>query len=128
MLKREIEMPLRKLAELNGEYGGWLEIDPVRLKRVATEFRDWLLTINPSNDPYGFLKKDLPLVESALNGTMQLPFYDSPHNWEIREGLLPADYRKISAPFYNTVAGALYDPPEVIRKNGKYYAWVEFED
>lgn len=70
-------MPIRKLAELNGEYGGWLEIDPVKLKRVATAFKAWLMTIDPISDPFGFLKKDLPLVELALDGTMQLPFNDS---------------------------------------------------
>jgi hypothetical protein len=122
-------MPIRKLVELDGEYGGWLEIDPVKLKRVATEFKRWLMSIDPKNDPFGFLQKDLPIVESALNGTMELPYKGNvPHNWEMREGLLPKDYRKIRAPFYNTIRGALYEPPEVIMKDGEYYAWTEFED
>jgi hypothetical protein len=121
-------MTILKLVELDGEYGGWLEIDPVRLKRVATAFKRWLLTVDPNNDPFGFLKYDLPLVEAALTGHLKLPYKDYPHNWEIREGLLPIDYREISAPFYNTLAGALYAPPEVIQKDGKYYAWCEFED
>lgn len=51
-----------------------------------------------------------------------------PHNWEIREGLLPDRYHDFSAPFYNTIRGALYEPPEVIVKDGKYFAWAEFED
>lgn len=122
-------MAIKKLVELDGEYGGWLEIDSVKLKRVATVFRDWLLTVDLSKDSFGFLEKDLPIVESALDGTMKLPFKGNiPHNWESREGLLPKDYCKIRAPFYNTIRGALYEPPEVIIKNGKYYAWTEFED
>jgi hypothetical protein len=60
-------MRIRKLVELDGEYGGWLEIDPAKLKRVATEFKTWLLTVDPGNDSFGFLQKDLPLVISALN-------------------------------------------------------------
>lgn len=45
-------MTIRKLVELDGEYGGWLEVDPVKLKRVALAFKDWLLTVDPNNDPF----------------------------------------------------------------------------
>ncbi|MBB5390835.1 MULTISPECIES: hypothetical protein [unclassified Herbaspirillum] len=119
---------MRKLAELDGEYGGWLEIDPVKLKRVAIEFKEWLLTVDPNNDPFGFLKYDLPLVNAVLDGELSLPYHHpNPHNWEIREGVLDG-YVEISAPFYNTIRGALYQPPDVIKKNGRYFAWTEFED
>ncbi|MDP2066525.1 MAG: hypothetical protein U1E02_09110 [Hydrogenophaga sp.] len=121
-------MPVRRLVELDGEYGGWLEIDPVKLKRVATEFKSWLLTVDPNNDPFGFLMRDLPLVEAALTGSLKLPSKNYPHAKELGEGWLPDDYCEISAPFYNTIHGALYAPPEVIQKDGKYYAWCEFED
>jgi hypothetical protein len=122
-------MSMRKLIELDGEYGGWLEIDQVKLKRVANEFKIWLLTVEPNNDPFGFIKYDLPMVEAALNGSLKLPYKGGrPHTRELGEGLLPIDYREISAPFYNTIRGALDAPPEVILKDGKYYAWCEFED
>jgi hypothetical protein len=121
-------MPIRKLVELDGEYGGWLEVDPVKLKRVANAFKAWLLTIDPTNDPFEFLKKDVPLVDAVLNESLQLPHKASnPHNWEIREGLLDG-YLEIAAPFYNTIRGSLDAPPEVIEKDGKYFAWTEFED
>lgn len=121
-------MPIKKLVELNGEFGGWLEIDPVKLTRVATEFRNWLIKVNAADDEFGFLGKDLPLVEQALSGTLKMPCHDYPHNWEIRESLLPTDFRQISAPFYNTISGSLYSPPEVIMKDGRYFAWTEWED
>ena len=122
-------MPIRKLVELDGEYGGWLEVDPVKLKRVATAFKEWLLTLDPNDDTFGFLKKDLPLVEAALNGSMVLPFKgNEPHTWEWHEGLLLQEYKTACAPFYNTIRGALYAPPKVIMKDGKYFAWAEFED
>lgn len=121
-------MPTKKLVELNGEYGGWMEIDQTKVKRLASNFKEWLLKVDPNNDPFDFINKDLPLVNSALNGTLKTPFNDSPHNWEIREGLLPRDYLKAASPFYNAVAGALLAPPQVIKKNGRYYAWTEFED
>lgn len=121
-------MPIKKLVELNGEFGGWLEIDPVKLKRVATEFRNWLSTVNPAGDEFGFLEKDLPIVEQALVGTLKLPHKGFPHNWEIREGLLPRAYTFIAAPFYNVSGGSLDAPPEVVMKDGRYYAWAEWED
>ena len=121
-------MTMRKLVELDGEYGGWLEIDPVKLRRVALAFQQWLLAVDPNNDPHGFVLKDLPLVEKALEGSLTLPFRQSnPHNWEIREGLLDW-YLEIAAPFYNTIRGALNDPPQVIMKDGRYYAWADFEE
>jgi hypothetical protein len=122
-------MAIRKLVELDAETWGWSEVDPIKLKRVASEFKAWLMTVQPQNDPFGFLKNDLPIVESALNGSMQVPYKGwEPHSWELREGLLPREYTKISAPFYNTIRGAHLTPPEVIEKDGKRYAWAEFED
>lgn len=122
-------MPVKKLVELDGEYGGWLEIDPVKLKRVAAAFKNWLATVDPKDDTFGFLEKDLPIVESALNGLLTLPYKGGhPHNWEVREGLLPDAYHEYSAPFYNTIRGALYETSKVIMKDGRYFAWTEFED
>lgn len=120
-------MPIKKLVELNGEFGGWLEIDPVKLQRVATEFRNWLLTINLQNDRQRLLDKDLPIVEAAIAGTLKLPYYAHPHRREIGEGELDWCLDKI-APFYNTISGSLYSPPEVIMKDGRYFAWTEWED
>ena len=122
-------MPIRKLVELDDETWGWSEIDPVKLKRVSTEFKVWLETVDPNNDQFSFLRKDLPLVEAALNGSLTLPFKGNyPHSRELGEGFLPREYTKISAPFYSTIQGSHLVPPEVIEKDGKRYAWVEFED
>jgi len=98
-------MPIKKLVELD-EGGFSKEIDLVGLARVATEFKAWLLTIDPHSDPFDFLKEDLPLVEAALNGTLSLPYKgQKPHYWERHEALLPKEYERISAPFYNTIRG-----------------------
>lgn len=120
-------MTIRKLVELDDD--GWcVEIDLIRLRRVATEFKDWLSTIPSEQDTFGFLKKDLPIVESALNGSMQLPYKGyRPHSRELGEGLLPREYTRISAPFYNTIRGANRSI-ETIAENGKRYAWAEFEE
>lgn len=122
-------MPTRKLVELDDETWGWSEIDPVKLKRVATEFKAWLLTVDTNNDPFHFLKEDLPIVEAALAGKLPLPYKGwRPHSREIGEGLLPYEYSKISAPFYNTIRGAHLEPPTIIEREGKRYAWAVFED
>jgi hypothetical protein len=121
-------MTIRKLVQLDDESWGWSEIDPVKLKRVSIEFKTWLEKVDPNNDPFCFLKKDLPLVDAALKGTLTLPFKRGyPHNRELGEGLLPREYTTISAPFYNAIRGAHLSPPEIIEKDGKRYAWAEFE-
>lgn len=93
----------KKLVEIEDGYGGGgLEIDMVKLRRVAKAFKAWLLTLDPSNDPFGFRARNLLIVDSALNETLELPFKDSrPAAWEMSEGLLPAEYSEKSAVFYN---------------------------
>jgi hypothetical protein len=120
---------MRKLVQLDDETWGWSEIDQVKLRRVAQEFRSWLVSVDPAEDPFGFLKHDLPLVDAALSGEMRLPYKSSrPHTRELGEGLLPREYTRISAPFYNTIRGAHLVPPQIIEKDGKKYAWLVFED
>jgi hypothetical protein len=117
---------MRKLVQLDED--GWcVEIDHAKLRRVALEFKAWLLTVDPAQDSFGFLKQDLPLVEAALSEQMVLPYKGfEPHTRELGEGWLPRDYTKVSAPFYNTIRGANRSI-ETIQKDGKRYAWVDFE-
>jgi hypothetical protein len=120
---------MRKLVQLDDETWGWSEVDPIKLRRVASEFKVWLLNVDPAQDKFSFLKQDLPLVEAALNGSIVLPYKGGrPHKRELGEGWLPRDYTQISAPFYNTIRGAHLQPPEIIERDGKRYAWVDFED
>jgi len=120
---------MHKLVQLDDETWGWTEIDPVRLQRVAQAFKAWLMTVDPQDDPFGFLMEDLPLVEAALQGTLPLPYKSSgPHSRSLGEGWLPSAYTEISAPFYNTIRGAHLMPPQIIEKDGKRYAWADFED
>ena len=120
-------MSTRRLVRLDDD--GWcMEIDQVKLMRVAAEFLGWLKAIDPNDDPFGFLRQDLPLVQSALNGGLPLPYKGwEPHMRELGEGLLPREYTRISAPFYNTIRGAERSI-ETVTRDGKRYAWAEFED
>ncbi len=104
-------------------------MDTVKLRRVGTQFKNWLLQLNIDSDSAKFLKYDLPLVESALDGSMSLPYKGSlPHTYERREGLLSRDYEEASAPFYVTILGSHSVPPEIVERDGKRYAWPYFED
>jgi hypothetical protein len=124
-----MEKRMRKLAQLDDETWGWTEIDAIKLERVAQAFKAWLMTVDPQNDPFGFLKQDLPLVEAALQRRLPLPYKGyRPHSRELGEGWLPSAYTEISASFYNTIRGAHMVPPQIIEKDGKRYAWAEFED
>lgn len=120
---------MRKLVELDEVTWHFKEIDPKKLQRVGHIFRDWLFQIDPAQDKFGFLKQDLPLVEAALSGQLELPYRGyRPHGWELGEGLLSMEYREISAPFYNAIRGAHLGVPKIIEKDGRRYAWLEFED
>lgn len=118
---------MRKLVQLD-EDGYCMEVDAVKLERVARAFKAWLMTVDPKDDPFGYLKQDLPLVEAALQGRLPLPFKGTePHQREVGEGWLDSDYLEISAPFYNTIFGANRSI-ETVLKDGKRYAWADFED
>jgi hypothetical protein len=129
-------MTIRKLVALDGPYGYPKEVDPKKVLNSARKFKAWLLALSPDDDEFGFLQKDLPIAESVIDGSVSLPYKGwKPHNWESREGLLPREYTKIAAPFYNAIRSAALcmpansdKPPEVIQKDGKYYAWCEFEE
>ncbi len=119
----------KKLVMLDPESRRFTEIDQVKLKRVAAILYDWLLEIDPNNDPFKFLTRDLPLVKAALDGTLKLPYKEiEPHILEFREGLLPLDYIEISSPFYNTIRGQHMVPPEIVECDGKSFALMNFED
>lgn len=118
---------MRKLVQLD-EDGYCMEVDAVKLERVAQAFKAWLMTVDPKDDPFGYLKQDLPLVEAALQGWLPLPFKGTePHQREVGEGWLDSEYLEISAPFYNTIFGANRSI-ETVLKDGKRYAWADFED
>jgi hypothetical protein len=120
-------MPIRKLVELDGQYGGWLEVDPVKARRVALDFKKWLEKIDPENDFQNIRKKNLPIVEAILNGSMELPIKYFPHQREVGEGELDWCLQELSA-FYHVVRGGLDCPPTVIAENGRYFAWTDWED
>lgn len=120
---------VKRLVQLDDEVLYFMEIDEIKLKRVALLFRKWLENIDPKNDPFQFLKKDMPLVEAALNGTLKLPYSKTdPHSWEMREGTIPDDYINVSSEFYNTIRGEHLVPPNIIEKDGHRYAWMYFEE
>ncbi len=105
-----------------------MEIDAVKLKRVTEAFKAWLMTVDPKNDPFGFLKQDLPLVEAVLQGMLPLPFKGArPHSRALGEGWLPLEYANISALFYTTIRGTDRSVNTVL-KDGKRYAWANFEE
>ncbi len=120
---------MRKLVLLDDETWGFTEIDQIRLRRATKKLHAWLKDINPENDPFKYLKYDLPLVQAVLAGTMKFPYRGfDPHSWEIGEGTIPREYINVSSPFYNTIRGEHYVPPEIIEHDGKRYAWAIFED
>ena len=57
--QQEVDMPTRKLVQLDDDAWGWSEIDMVKLARCANEFKNCLMTVDP-----------------VLSGGIPLPYED----------------------------------------------------
>lgn len=127
-----------KLVELTSD-GCSPEIDQVRLLRAALHFKNWLLQIDPLDDPYDIIGKNMPLVSGVLDGTLPLPYTGTrPLFNEWWDGLIREDYGSASVTFYYLIAGLniarerdknglLAGRKKMVALNGKSYAWAEFE-
>lgn len=54
-------------------YDRWhfLEVDPIRLKRMAVRLREQIYSkVRPELDPYCFYTRTLPVVEAAIKGAI----------------------------------------------------------
>ena len=87
----------KRLVRHDGRH--FLEVDLVRLKRKAIQLRDQIDRKIPSNnDPYGFRKITLPIVEAAIRGEITesvdpstATFISGNFQWDRREGNLPSE-------------------------------------
>lgn len=124
---------MKKLVELDPVSMITKEFDETKIKRSAQALKEYFLKIAPDDNVLHMKELVLPIVEQALSGALELPFDNrkKPLRYESGEGLLPAEYSKLSAPFFVAVSGMSglgSDLIEPIRKDGKIYAWMEFED
>jgi hypothetical protein len=124
---------MKKLVELDPVTMTTKEFDTAKIRRSAQALKKYLLELAPDSDPLHIRQLVLPIVEQALAGTLDLP-YDSrskPLRRESGEGLLPTEYNKLAAPFFVAVSGMSglgSDLIKPVRKEGKIYAWMEFEN
>ncbi|VWX58295.1 hypothetical protein VARIO8X_130132 [Burkholderiales bacterium 8X] len=119
---------MKKLVLLDADTWRLTEVDPVKVKRYAQEFKRWLLQLDPEADRFGFLTIDLPLVEAAIEGKLPLPYTEpDAHETEIAEGRMPREYLHVSSAFYNTIRGEHCSLPEIVVRDGKRYANCDFE-
>jgi hypothetical protein len=122
---------MKRLVKLNPISKRFIEVDRVKLERVARDLLDFIQNnISPNNDPFDIWKWVVPLCEGVLNNTLKLPLpYDQlPLKYPMREGLLPDALEKIYAPFSNTITGTPIVKTEKIESNGALYVEVDFED
>lgn len=116
----------RRLVELD-ENGYAREVDWKRLKKRALVLKAYLDNTPPPPEVPNLRERTMPLIVDALSGALQIPA-QSPFNWETREGLLPAEFDLFWSNFFYIACGLDRDYANRIEKDGKVYAWVEFED
>lgn len=121
---------MRKLVELDPVSKRFMEVDTKRLKREAKILKEYILSAPAEEErQLRYRSEILPIVEAALNGTLELPYRGyMPYVWEGGEGLLPPHYRKLEANFLVVAKGSHIRVPEIVMQDGKEYAWMEFED
>lgn len=132
---------MRKLVLLASN-GALTEIDQEALRREASALKAYVESASKEEERlFQYRKKLLPLVEAALNGSVQIPFKgDDPYSaYLMMEGLspeLPEELQELYFGFVNRIRGSsicgLKDirdyKPEIVVKDGQRYEWVEFED
>lgn len=119
MTKRRVEL------DHNGRA---TEVDWKRLHRHAMAVKEYLDQHPSCPEIPNLRERAMPLVQAALSRTLIVPNIRDPFIWEGREGLLPGGFSKVFNRFMNIVAGLDRDYANRIEKDGKVYAWVDFED
>lgn len=121
---------MKRLVQLDPVSKSFVEVDQKKMQRTARLLRTYLLGLDPMRDTYRIREQVLPIVDAALDGSLKVPIspLDMPLRWELTEGLLPREYSRIAAPFFNTIMGSHRTVPQIVEKDGKLYAMMEFED
>jgi len=97
--------------------------------RVASNMLSWLLVLDTRDDHFGFLDKDLAIVQVVLDGSTPPRYKErQPNSLQcLKENCLKstsiAHFRST-----NTIRGVHSVPPRVVWKDGKRCAWAIFED
>ena len=124
---------MKRLVELDPFSMTSKEFDCLKIRRSGERLKQYLSNMHPDEDPYRMKELVLPIVDQALLGTMELPFdlRRKPLSHESSEGLLPAEYARLSAPFFVSISGMSGLGRDLIRPiyvDDKPFAWMEFED
>jgi hypothetical protein len=122
---------MKRLVEIDPKTGITKEFDHKVIRLSAQALKDYLLNLKAEDDKYDLRGKVLPIVEDALTGNLRLPLDRRPLEYELTEGLLPGEYSRTSARFWVYAMGMGGLGSELIQridKDGKAYAWMEFED
>lgn len=123
----------RRLVEIDSRSFRSKEVDLMRLKREALELKDYLLRLQPEVDTIGLRGLVMPICETALAGTLALPL--DPHQKPVLTtrvedmgGKIPKGFEELYARFINTATGSRAEIETPIHKDGKVWAWMEFEE
>lgn len=138
---------MRKLVKLD-PHGYLTEIDMKDMRRKALALKAYIESApRHEEELFQYKAKVLPLVEAALNGSLQIPYKGGePYSWRLMlEGLEPMlldEFADLYAPFCNRIDGSSrWSNPgflrtgeisdyhaDIVEKDGEQYQWVEFEE
>jgi hypothetical protein len=124
---------MKRLVELDQETMYAKEVDVKRLKREAKVLRDYLLALPSERDDLALRQRILPFCDAAMAETLHLPLdvRDKPINvTRILDmgGDLPPGFEDLYSNFFVVAVGGDADVAHPIYRDGKVFAWMEFED
>jgi hypothetical protein len=124
---------MRRLVEIDPETFYAREVDTRRLKREAQELKTYLLELNPRDDTVGLRRLIMPFCDQALAGTLDLPVDVGrkpilTSRIEDMGGTVPPGFEELYARFFNTATGVRAEVEAPVHKDGRVWAWMEFED
>lgn len=121
---------IRKLVKINPLTGDYAEVDKVRLKRETKDLLNYIKKhVDPNADEHEIWKWVVPLCESVLNETVDLPikFSELPLQHAIQEGLLPKAFSELYSSFAITISGMAREILDNVDVNGVTYTYADFE-
>jgi hypothetical protein len=124
---------MKRLVELNPKTYYSLEVDQARLLREARDLQQFLMQLPPGRINDMLRRKVLPFTSAALKGALKVPLdpgegpIDFTRFEDLHEESPPSGFEHVYACFFNTAIGARSDVENKVTKDGKLWAWMDFE-
>ena len=121
---------MKKWVRVNSDTGRIIDIDQVKLSRIAKELLDYLNNkFELQNHIHEVKKAFIPLCQDAINGKIitAIPPSELPLTYQRRERMLDEKTNSLLARFCVVVSGTPLEAIEIQDINGDPHAYIDVE-